>query len=493
MKFISRVFLMMMVALLLTDAAAWAEGDASSHPAPPARMGDVVIRHRGDTLGCIGTRPGDPVIAIPHIGLFIGDRVTHNVVQVLNEHGQANIRPGFWQDRRDFQDGAFFSLLDSPIPVRYQGRIIPMRDLPGSVKDDTRGRVCNIAEVERTVLRHLGKYEFSQFNSSGHSRNCGNWVLGLYDRVFQSMGITVMSHNFPARRSPEEWLRNPGQLKPGHLQNYAEVLFGTVDPSRLAGWCPRVGPPGPATIPNYWVTPGTARSMTEANTLPAFAQGKHRALIVGDGKEAQHMYEATCRLLGPDNVKWIKPGGQPVDWMKAAWDFGAEVVYGEKRFAANPLQNYTGEFGEPNRIPKPVLQPQKETVSRQRNNLPLPLPSPPGIFAGPPRSSQSDRLPGAFQTRDPGQSTPPPANPASGYGRSGALPPQKASLGSTAPLQSQPGGIFGPYPPKAPPPPWELPGVRFPSGIGYGSVILSPPMMHAPPTSAPSLPSTRLH
>ena len=509
MKSFSRVFLMMTVALLLAHAVAGAgtETDPSSPSAQAARPGDFIIRYGGETLGCFGTKPGHPFIAVPHMGLFIGDRATHNVVQIKNEHGQANIRRGNWRDRDDFQDGAFFSLLDSAIPVRYQDRIIPMRDLPGSVKDDIRGRVCNIAEVERTVLGSLGGYRFSQFNPSGHSRNCGDWVLGLYDRVFRSMDISVMSHNFPAPRSPEEWLRHPGQLKAGHLQNYAEVLFGTVDPSRLAGWCPRVGQPRPATVPNYWVSPGTASSMTEANTVLAFARGKHRALIVGDGKEAQHMYQATSRLLGPDNVKWIQPGGKAVDWETAARRFKADGVWGTKPVVANSLQNYTGstlqnqtgDFSEPKHILQPVLPAQKETVSRQRNDSHQPPPAP----AGASHLSQPNQLPKALQVQGNSPSASLPLKPASGSGPSGAVATQKASLGSSGSVQATQPSIIAPDPTKrGPSNPWELPGVRCPSGIGFGGMISSPPMMHTPhtfspsfsapsPPTMPSLPTTR--
>lgn len=514
MKSIRRVFLMMIVALLLADVSAWAEPDSSSHPAPPARLGDLIIRHRGETLGIIGTKPGDPFPAVPHIGLFIGDRVTHNVVHIKNENNQAIIRPGFWQSQGDFQDGAFYSLLDSTIPVRYQGRIIPMRDLPEGFKDDIRGRVCTIAEVERTGLRSLGRFKGSQFNGSGHSRNCGDWALGLYDRVFRSMNLDVMAHKLPDRLSPEEWLRNPGLLKTGHLQNYAEILFGTVDPSRLAGWCPRVAPPASSTIPNYWVSPGMDRSMAEANTVPAFVRGKNRALIVGDGKEAQHMYQTTSRLLGADNVKWIKSGGQPVDWERAARLFKADIVMGEKSvtantlsLAANTFQTNTGDSQDPKSIflpVSPVPHPRKETASGQRNHFPPPSPFPPGNFPGPSRRSQMERIPGEIQTPGRFQSNPLPSNPASGHGQSGALPPQKVSLGSSGSVQAPP-DILGPNPSpykRGPSHPGELPSTHFPSGIGSGSVNLPPPMMHnthsfspsfsAPSTpSMPSMPSTR--
>jgi len=92
--------------------------------------------------------------------------------------------------------------------------------------------------VEKDLGSTYGKYEFSQF-SKGHSVNCGDWVLDLYNKALTSEGVQVMSHKFPGSHI----LPGAKGLKPGELKDYAELLWGTSDPSRLPGWLPEVNPP----------------------------------------------------------------------------------------------------------------------------------------------------------------------------------------------------------------------------------------------------------
>ena len=212
--------------LTVTGQESWE--DAIWRPAPPkfsAKPGDLIIRHKGKTLGPIG--------GIPHIGVYTGntatDGISYNVIDLGIKNGNGVIRPSHWKDESRFKDPGFYSLLDSQIPVRQNGEITTLSALPEGVKNGIRENVCKIAENDLGSTH--GKYELSQF-PKGHSVNCGDWVLDLYNKALTSEGFHVMSHKFPGSHI----LSRAKGLKPGELKDYAELLWGTTDPSRLPRW-----------------------------------------------------------------------------------------------------------------------------------------------------------------------------------------------------------------------------------------------------------------
>lgn len=214
--------------------------EVRAQEAKMAKPGDLIIRHEGETLGPIG--------GIPHIGMYVGnntkDGISYDVIDLGIVNGQGIIRPSYSTDKSRFKDPGFYSVLDSQIPIRYKGKIITLSALPESVKNGIRENVCSTAGKD--LGSTLGKYEFWQFSKKGHSVNCGDWVLDLYNKALRSEGIQVMSHKFPGSHGPEGGIGVKG-LKTGELKDYAEILWGTTDPSRLPGWLPRVGSPQSST------------------------------------------------------------------------------------------------------------------------------------------------------------------------------------------------------------------------------------------------------
>ena len=127
-------------------------------------------------------------------------------------------------------------MLESRISVRYKGRATTLSALPTTQKA---GFVKRYVKWQQNDLGSTyGKYQLSQF-PKGHSVNCGDWVLGLYDKALTGEGVQVMSHKFPKSSLI------PGQagFKHGELRDYSELLWGTTDPSRLPDWLSQVGPP----------------------------------------------------------------------------------------------------------------------------------------------------------------------------------------------------------------------------------------------------------
>jgi len=119
---------------------------------------------------------------------------------------------------------------------------------------------------------------------------------------------------------------SPSQKVTGmELRKYLNLYFGE--------------PTKPFTdIPHYWTNGGRKESMTEAETMIAFAREKKKALVVGEGREAEHLYKRLVAMLGGDNVKWVK---DPANWIKNASEFGAEVVLGVKKVAP-PERKFKG-------------------------------------------------------------------------------------------------------------------------------------------------------
>ncbi len=87
------------------------------------------------------------------------------------------------------------------------------------------------------------------------------------------------------------------------------------------------------SIPSYFVSPGSdysGKSLTEAQTLTETVNEKHRALIVGKGREADLMYKNMVNSLGKVNVKRVDFYKDDGFLQREARKFGADVILGVK-------------------------------------------------------------------------------------------------------------------------------------------------------------------
>ena len=224
-----RLFILIILLTLSFISRIETNGQEEERPKP----GDLIIRHQGKTLGPIG--------GIPHIGIYVGDSASndrdhYDVIDLNRQDGCGIIGQSRSTGPVAYQNPGFYSVLGSVIPIQYGGELTRFNALPETAKNRIREKVCKLAKED--LGRDFGKYESVQF-PAGHSLNCGDWVLGLYDRALLSEGVRVMSNKYPYS---DVYLGAEG-LRPGELRDYAEILWGSTDPSRLPGWLPQVGPP----------------------------------------------------------------------------------------------------------------------------------------------------------------------------------------------------------------------------------------------------------
>lgn len=151
----------------------------------------------------------------------------------------------------------------------------------------------------------------------------------------------------------------------GYLLNWIHA-----DPEHLPRWAKSVKEPF-TNIPQYWTNGGRKESMTEAEIMIAFARGKERALVVGEGKEAQYLYKQLEKMLGTERVKWVKDAAT---WQKEAYSFGADVVLGVRSQTLPRL---------------PLAPPEAEVKRLDEKKLTSPPPPPPLVAIGPQGSASA--------------------------------------------------------------------------------------------------------
>lgn len=487
-----RLILLIVLAVLpAIPATLLAEDNRSGRPVTPAQPGDLVFRHRGETFGPFRTKWEDPFIAIPHVGIYVGNQGAYNTMHLkINQDKHGVIKAGDWQNEVDFKDPKFYSVTESYVPVSYQGKLMRMCDLPGDVKKKIREGVTDQAMKE--MGRDYGKYEFHQFNRARRSRNCGDWALEVYDRVLRKEGVQVMVHKFPAPRTKDEWLRHPQDLKPGKMVAYAQLLGGTVDPSRLPKWTTSNDLPEKTATPNYWVTAGRQQSLSEANTAVSFAKDSRRALVVGDGREAYLMYQKTAQRLGADNVRWIRAHGSKVDWKSEARRFNADVVLGVKGSIKEPRRPALAQTALTPSIPptpsRPAAMVRPTALKRTKPEAQSPT-------AGHPLASPLPRPPQAHirpaPTQYPGGARPT-ATPGANRHRPEVVKPLQPNAVRPDPVKITPPLSPRPYPVSSPPMVNRAEPAAPPLTAPSASSFRPPPMpSFTPPVHAPIMPSFR--
>lgn len=334
MKFPGRLILFMCYSTILVSLIIMSQDSKAEQRT--AKPGDLVIRHGEGILG-----PPVWFDNIPHVGIYIGDneQLKANVVELTIEKKDGKsfgvIKTTNWTNEDRFKDAGFFSILESDIPIRYQGKEMSFRELPEGTKNLIREAVCRKAVSE--VGKNKGEFFATEYTRVEQqtsrkvvepSNNCGDWVaIDIYGKVLKDIGIQVLRGKKGNFREVElvDYFRNPF------------IKTKTCDPSLANDYFQRMAPPSAspsgdrfinAGIPNYWTTGGEAKSLTEAEVMTAFARGKKRVLVVGSGPEAAHLYQRLVAMLGQDNVKWVQ---DERNWVQEAAAFGAEVVLGVRQ------------------------------------------------------------------------------------------------------------------------------------------------------------------
>jgi len=97
-------------------------------------------------------------------------------------------------------------------------------------------------------------------------------------------------------------------------------------------------------VPSYWASGNSPQSLTEAQIMTEMVHNKNRALIVGNGREAEIMYNNMATKLGKANVKWIQIPLSDNQLQLEAKRFGADVILGVKGFKAPKMKPLRSEY-----------------------------------------------------------------------------------------------------------------------------------------------------
>ena len=226
----------------LSSSGLLASDSASASRALP---GDLIVRHGENMLGpplltMISKASGGliPMEDIPHIGLLLKDGKTFDLqVEKVGGEDHGVIHRSNWDDPSRFQNPGFFSVLESGIPIRFNGKTMTFRDLPDEVKAEVRDSVCAIGEGY--VGRDFGKY--------GARSHCGDATIRVYEEALADQGITVLRYKgFFAFTKDLPGLGNKGLVN-GELRDWFVndwITMGAVmDPSEANDKLPRVGRP----------------------------------------------------------------------------------------------------------------------------------------------------------------------------------------------------------------------------------------------------------
>jgi len=210
-----------------------------------AKPGDIIVRHgKGGILGptlSVGYLTGGKLNDITHVGIYVGDQGDYNVIELQIEKvgGKSHgiIRTTTWDNEERFKNAAFFSILNSNIPVSNDAEIKGIRELRASIEADLRDRL--VRRAKSFLNRDLGEYSIFGDN------HCGSWVINdVYDPVLKGAGVQVMRTK-GLRHG--EWYQHREDLVEGSLKTwFSSPLFGNsfVDPSYANDACPRVAEPG---------------------------------------------------------------------------------------------------------------------------------------------------------------------------------------------------------------------------------------------------------
>jgi hypothetical protein len=206
-----------------------------------ALPGDLIVRHGENILGpplLTGISLGK-IEDIPHIGLLLRDgKVLDLRVKNVNGEQHGIIHKCDWFDTSRFKNPGFFSVLESSIPIRFNGNIMTFKDLPNNVKIEVREKVCNIAEnyIEK---KDVGKYSLTY--------HCGDVTIQIYDKALTEIGITVLRYKGLSTVRRDERGLIDGKLRDWFVNDWL-TMGSVMDPSEINDKLPRVAPPQIKTL-----------------------------------------------------------------------------------------------------------------------------------------------------------------------------------------------------------------------------------------------------
>jgi hypothetical protein len=175
---------------------------------------------------------------IPHIGMLLENGKAFDLkVDRLEGKDHGVIYKSDWDDPTRFKNPGFFSVLESSIPIKHNGKLTTFKDLSPEIKSEIRKKVCETAESY--VGKDVGEY--------GAHAHCGDATIGIYDNVLEDMAITVQRYKGASAFIKDlPGLKNFG-LEDGKLRDWFVndwLTAGSVmDPSEANDKLPRVGSP----------------------------------------------------------------------------------------------------------------------------------------------------------------------------------------------------------------------------------------------------------
>ncbi len=284
-----RIKTVLSIAVVLTAgrpalAARGAETDSDERAGTfrlTAQPGDLIVRHGEGILGpplTIGLADD-----IPHVGVIV-DRHKYGFSAVelqMRKVDGANygvMRTARYNDDTRFKNRAYFSVLESNIPVKYRDQMTTFKDLPHELKMQIRNEVQEMLAKEAAAEKVIGPYKAFGF---GKSSQCFDHPLEVYNEALRKSAVDVYRYEgaaaFAGKWGPDKPLNlNDRSLVPGALRDWFAVGEGSqtwTDPSKINDKLPRVG------SPNFgWMSPISTsptystlrdRPLTEASAMAA--------------------------------------------------------------------------------------------------------------------------------------------------------------------------------------------------------------------------------
>ncbi len=217
-----------------------------------AKPGDLIVRHGKGILGPPLT--GGIFDDIPHIGMIAdNNQIYHLKIENVNgvNHGIMHIDD--LRNTASFKNPGFFSVLDSDIPIKHNGKLLTFKDLPINIKESIRHELSDLANktVANKIYRDKGAY--SAVN------HCGDAIMDLYDNVLKSQKITVQRYKGISAFTNDERGLVDGQLRDWFVSDWL-TAGNVMDPSEINDKLPRRSIPYTTNNldnyqikPNYWV------------------------------------------------------------------------------------------------------------------------------------------------------------------------------------------------------------------------------------------------
>jgi tetratricopeptide (TPR) repeat protein len=262
-----------------------------------AQPGDLIVRHGDGILGppLVTFISGGTVEDIPHIGMVTeNNQVYHLKIENIegSDHGIMHVDE--FNKLKDFKNPGFFSILDSDIPIKHEGKLMSFNNLPTEKKEAIRYELTNLAlsTSQNEITRDKGNYS--------PTNHCGDAIMDLYDDVLKNQNITVQRYEgISAFTNNDNGLVN-GKLRDWFVNDW--LTAGKImDPSEVNDKLPRKTIPYSTfdldksqIQPNYWVQEdnniNVAKNLVSMIDRGAAYDNKQKNVVVcGNGTNADIM------------------------------------------------------------------------------------------------------------------------------------------------------------------------------------------------------------